>query len=89
VALSPDLLEILRCPEARTPVALAEADLVEKLNAAIAGGGVKNKGGETVTEKVDGALLREDGQLVYPVRDDIPVMLIEEAILLEPLGLAG
>ena len=38
MALSPDLLEILCCPEDHTPVKVADQDLVARLNAAIAAG---------------------------------------------------
>lgn len=80
MALSPDLLEILCCPENRTPVKLAPEEQLQRLNAAIAAGKVKNRGGHQVTDAVDGALVRQDGKVLYPVRDDIPVMLVEEGI---------
>jgi uncharacterized protein len=83
--LDSDLLEILVCPENKTPVKLAEDALVEKLNEAIAAGTLKNRAGELLTEKVDAGLLREDGAYLYVVRDDIPVMLIDEAIPMEQL----
>ena len=54
MALSPQLLEILRCPKCKSEVEL----------------------------KVDGGSLKctnPECALVYPVRDDIPVMLIDEA----------
>ena len=86
MALSPDLLEILRCPENRTPLSVADADLVAKLNAAIAAKSLKNKGGEVVAEPVDGALVREDRQVAYAIREDIPVMLVEEGIPLDQLA---
>lgn len=76
------LLEILCCPETKQDVALAPSDLVESLNARIAAGSLKNKAGETVKEKMDGGLLRADGKVVYPIRDDIPIMLIDESIVL-------
>lgn len=82
------LLDILVCPEAKTPVALADAALVDAINQAIAAGGLRNKGGEPVTEPIGGGLVREDGKLLYPIRDDIPVMLVEEAIVL-PLASGG
>jgi uncharacterized protein YbaR (Trm112 family) len=31
-------------------------------------------------------LLREDGKILYPIRDNIPVLLADEAISLEPHG---
>lgn len=39
----------------------------------------KCKGDLTLTEAKDG-LICESCELLYPIRDDIPVMLVEEAI---------
>ncbi len=74
------LLEILACPETKEPVHLADAGLIEQVNAAIAGGKLKNRGGEAVTEAIDGGLVRKDEKFLYPIRDEIPIMLVEEAI---------
>jgi uncharacterized protein YbaR (Trm112 family) len=78
------LLEILACPEDKSPVHLADAALLQQVNAAIAAGRLGNRGGSVVSEPIDGGLVRADGKWLYPIRDDIPVMLIEEAIPLPP-----
>jgi len=83
--VDPDLLEILVCPESRIPVRLADKGLLERVNRAITAGQVRTRGGDTVTETLTEALVREDGALLYPIREDIPVMLIDEAITLESL----
>ena len=75
-----ELLEILACPETKQPVRLADEELVRRVNAAAAAGTLKNRDGQSVTEPIDAGLLREDGRYLYPVRDDIPVMLIGEGI---------
>jgi uncharacterized protein YbaR (Trm112 family) len=75
-----ELLEILVCPDNLTPVRLAEAAELEKLNARIRSGGVKTRGGQDVTTEVKEGLIRADGQYLYVVDNDIPVMLIDEAI---------
>lgn len=80
-----ELLEILVCPETKDPVRLADAELLERVNAAIERGTVQNRGGETVRDPVEEGLVREDGKVFYPVRDDIPIMLIDEAIVLDSL----
>ncbi len=85
VHIAPDLLAILCCPETKQEVSLADEILVEKLNAAIERGTLKNKAQKPVTEKLDGGLVRADQKIVYPIRDDIPVMLIEEGIPLDQL----
>lgn len=83
--VDPELLEILVCPETKQPVRAADEDLVQRVNAAIRSGGVANRGGEKVTDLIDGGLVREDGVVLYPVREDIPIMLIDEALELETL----
>ncbi len=79
-----DLLELLVCPETKQPVRPADAPLLERLNQAIVAGTVTNRGGEAVVQPLTEGLVREDGALLYPVRDDIPIMLIDEAIGLTP-----
>ena len=74
-----DLLDILVCPDDLTPVRLATAAELTALNARIAAGQVKNRGGQAVTTAVKEGLVRADGKYLYVVDDDIPVMLIDEA----------
>lgn len=79
------LLEILVCPQDRTPLSLADEQLVAKLNRAIAGGQIKNRAGQPVEKTVQGGLVREDKTLLYPIIDDIPVLLVDDAIALDQL----
>jgi len=81
--IAQELLDLLVCPENKTSVSVADDDLIAKINAAIKSGGVTNRGGEAVDDKIDGGLVREDKSYLYPVRDDIPIMLIDEAIPLD------
>ena len=78
--LDKELLEILACPETKEPVVLAESALVEQLNARIVRGELSNRGGEKVNERIDALLVRSDRKIGYPVRDGIPIMLVEEGI---------
>ncbi len=78
--VDPQLLEILCCPETKQDVALAPAALIEDLNRQVLAGTLRNRTGGPVRETLDAGLLRADGKVLYPIRDDIPVMLIDEAI---------
>lgn len=84
--VDPELLEILVCPETRKPVRLAEPELLDRLNRAIVEGRLETRGGETVRTELEEALVREGDDLVYPVLDGIPVMLIDEGISLDRLS---
>jgi uncharacterized protein YbaR (Trm112 family) len=80
MGISPDLLEILVCPETKQPVALASAEVLAKLRREVEAGRLRNRGGQPVTQPISEGLVREDGKILYPIDDGIPVMLIEESI---------
>ena len=75
-----ELLAILACPATHQPLAEADVALVERLNAAVAAGTLVNVGGTRVEAPLESGLLREDGQVCYPVREGIPVLLIDEGL---------
>ena len=77
-------IELLVCPQNHTPLHLADAALIERLNQAIARGELKNAGGQVVSRPLDGGLLRADGCLLYPMVDEIPILLPDEAIGVVP-----
>jgi len=55
MAVSPELIEILRCPQCKSKLDMDAAET-------------------TLT------CVNPECALVYPIRDDIPVMLVEEAV---------
>ena len=78
--LDPALLEILCCPETKQAVTLLDAASLHVLNRKIANGEVQNTGGNPVKEPLDGGLIRSDKKVAYPVREMIPIMLVEEGL---------
>ena len=85
--IRPELLEILRCPETHQKLSLALAELVARLNSQISARQIRNRAGKLLEQRVEGGLLREDGTVLYPIRGKLPILLIDEGVLLalEPL----
>ncbi len=82
------LLPILCCPITHKGLALARGDLLKKVNAAIAEGKLVNREGLPVASRLQEALVTDDGKLLYPVADGIPVLLEAESVGLEQLDAA-
>ena len=76
------LLDILCCPETRGKLKLASDECLETINKSIAAGTLKNAAGEKISEPLTEALVTEDGSRLYIIREGIPVLLSDEAILL-------
>ena len=64
-------------------MAKAGAELVDDLNKRIQAGTLVDRVDEKVAELIAGGLIREDGKILFPIRQDIPVMLIDQGI---PIG---
>jgi uncharacterized protein YbaR (Trm112 family) len=79
-------LELARCPVSHSRLRLAEADLVRRINEAVDLGRITNRIQQQVSEPLDEALVNEDQSLLFPVRDDIPTLIADEAIPLEQLS---
>jgi len=74
------LLDILCCPVSKTPVRPLERGELERLNQAIARGEIETVEGARVGKPLAAALVTTDKRVIYPIQDDIPVMLAEEGI---------
>lgn len=74
------LLEILCCPVSKTPLTRLPAGRLKKLNDAISAGDVQYVRGEPVDQTLREALITKDSKVIYPVVDDIPILLEEKGI---------
>jgi len=81
-----ELLRILLCPENRSPLAPADEKLLGELNAAAQAGQLMNRSGQPAPYPLAGALVRDDRAVAYPIVDGIPLMLVDEGILLDQLA---
>ncbi len=80
-----ELLDLLQCPKTKSPLRVADESLIAKINEAIAAGTIKNRVAEAVEAPLSGGLLPEGENVLYPIVDDLPIMLVDEAIPLEQL----
>jgi uncharacterized protein YbaR (Trm112 family) len=87
--LDPELLALLVCPETHQDVALATTGEIDRLNEAIREGRVRTAAGTVVDQPLEGALIRLDRSIAYPIRDGIPVMLIAEGLSIPSVNLNG
>jgi len=74
------LLEILCCPVSKTPLTVLGRQKLDTLNANIASGDALYVDGEKIMEPLQEGLITEDGKVIYPVQDDIPILLEEKGI---------
>jgi uncharacterized protein len=78
--IKPEILAILCCPETHQALSLAGPELIAEINRNIASGQMKNRADEQVTEPIDDGLKRADGKFLYPIRNNLPVLLIDQAL---------
>ena len=78
-----DILDILRCPESGQTLRLAPPELIRTLEGRRTAGGVLDRAGNQIGEPFTAGLVREDGLVFYRVREGIPILLIDESIILD------
>jgi uncharacterized protein YbaR (Trm112 family) len=82
-----ELLDIIVCPETKQDLVLAGPEMIDRINALIEKGVLVNRSKQKVSEKIDGGLIqKEDRKYLYPIRNDIPILLIDESIPLEAVN---
>jgi len=84
--INSELLAILVCPETKQPLSVASPEILERVNTAAKEGYLRNQAGEAVKERMKEGLVREDGMVFYPVREGIPILLLDAAIRLDALS---
>ncbi len=79
------LLAILCCPITHKGLSVVGCDMLESVNKAIREGRLANRDGKVLDTTLKDALVTDDGKLLYPVNDGIPVLLEGESVALELL----
>jgi len=76
----------LRCPVTRSKLTEAPPALIDRLNERMRSGELRNRVDEKVTRPLRGGLVNAGGDLLYPIYEQAPHMLVDEAIPLEQEG---
>jgi uncharacterized protein YbaR (Trm112 family) len=85
--LDAQLLALLVCPATHQDLTLAAPAEIDRLVQGAREGDVRTVAGKEADPAFEGALVRQDGAVAYPIRDGIPVMLIEEGLSVAHLDL--
>ncbi len=79
------LLSILCCPVTHKGLTLARPEVLKSVNAAIDAGTLVNHDGVKLVQNLTEALVTDDGKILYPINDGIPVLLEGESVILDQL----
>jgi len=79
------LLSILCCPITHKDLLPARKELLARVNAAIEAGTLTDRDGTVPDHALEEALVTDDGKILYPVNDGIPVLLEGAAVYLDQL----
>ncbi len=79
------LLSVLCCPVTHKGLSVVRPDHLKKINTAISEGRLANRDGAVLSESLKEALITDDGKIMYPVNDGIPVLLEGASVVLNQL----
>ncbi len=80
MSIDATFLTKLRSPRGLRPLRLARPDELAALNLAIVAGGLRNRAGVELRERLEAGLVCDDEAVVFRIDSGIPVLLAEEAI---------
>jgi len=74
------LLDLLVCPKHKKKLELAEPQIIHAINDKIKTKECHDIAGNLVEEPLEEALFQAQAKLLYAIRDDIPILIYEQAI---------
>lgn len=80
MTIDPDLRSRLCCPATRKALRDATPAELQRLNAAISAGALRNRGAVQVTTPIVAGLVVDGEPLLYPIVDGFPILLSSEAL---------
>ena len=83
ISMDEETLKILRCPKTKESLQLLSMDKLEKLNKQISESKVSSMDGSIVNSLFKECLINKSEDIIYPVIDEIPILIIEKCILVK------
>lgn len=74
------VLDLIRCPITLEKLEIAPVELVERLRNSMRDGQLTNRLGTSVTDDFQSGLLNASRTWFYPIADEIPTLVPDEAI---------
>ncbi|SMP58397.1 Trm112p-like protein [Neorhodopirellula lusitana] len=84
MTITPDILPILRCPAGGEGLTLATDEILQRVNQSIEQGLARDQVDARVDQPIEAGLVNRQGDRLYPIRDGIATLIIEDAIRLDP-----
>ena len=81
--MDPNLLNIICCPVTREKLSIATSKQLEFINTEIANSVLKKLDGSIAEKPQSKALINVTKTLLYPIEEDIPILLENEAVNLK------
>jgi uncharacterized protein YbaR (Trm112 family) len=78
--ITPEFLDLLRCPESKQRLVAAPPELISRLESERIAGHLRNRAGKTVIQPIEEGLLREDGKRFYLISTGFPILIGEEGV---------
>ena len=86
MTITPDILPILRCPTGGDGLTLAPPEMVQRVNRQIQEGRARDQVDSKVDQPIEAGLVNRQEDRLYPIRNGIATLIVEDAIRLEHLG---
>lgn len=80
MTIDAEILAIICCPDTHQDLTLINSNQLTLLNSLRSESQLRHRNGNLVNYDLSGGLIRNDQEVIYPIREGIPVLLSEEAI---------
>ena len=80
------IVEMLQCPVTSSPLSKASCSMIESINQQIGSGVIRDRSGNEVTVSLDAGFVNEDQSVLYPVRQGIIILSVDQAIETQQLS---